>query len=57
MTFDPWTFGVQVWGAVTTTVTVWQAVAVARQYLQEDGADVTCQPAFRDECVLLHSLL
>lgn len=26
----------------------WQAVAVARQYLQEDKADLTCQPAFRD---------
>ena len=25
-----------------------QAVAVARQYLQEDKADLTCQPAFRD---------
>mmetsp|Transcript_15592 Transcript_15592/g.47052 ORF Transcript_15592/g.47052 Transcript_15592/m.47052 type:complete len:155 (-) Transcript_15592:1440-1904(-) len=26
-----------------------KAVAVARQYLQEEGSDLTCQPAFRDE--------
>ncbi len=27
-----------------------QAVAIARTYLQEDQADLTCQPAFRDQC-------
>ena len=31
-----------------------QAVAVARTYLLEDNAlDLTCQPAFRDECATL----
>ena len=27
-----------------------QAIAVARTWLQAEDMDITCQPAFRDEC-------
>ena len=30
-----------------------QAVAIARTYLLDDRADLTCQPAFRDQCARL----